>query len=114
MSSTKHSKLPWSQDLESVDDGGGSYVDLLDARDEEILRLSYGTLLGQKIALADAEFIVRACNSHDDLLAELKGCVEVLEWMHAELGPHHCTVGCPDIGKKTDRALAAIAKAVQS
>jgi hypothetical protein len=32
-----------------------------------------------EIALANAEFIVRACNSHEDLLKAAKGAIQVLE-----------------------------------
>lgn len=46
-----------------------------------------------------------------DLLAALKDCTDLLDEIHEDIGPHHCTVGCPDIGKRVDRARAAIAKA---
>lgn len=46
----------------------------------------------------------------DNLLAACEDCVELLEHIHTSLGAHHCTTGCPDIGKRVDRAHAAIAK----
>ncbi len=44
------------------------------------------------------------------LLKELQDCLELLEFIHADLGKHNCTTGCPDIGKRTTRAHAIIAE----
>ncbi len=46
-----------------------------------------------------------------ELLDALENCADLLEHMHEQLGPHRCTVGCPDIGKRVDRARVAITKA---
>jgi hypothetical protein len=46
-----------------------------------------------------------------DLLEACKDCADLLDFMHDSLGGHNCTVDCPDVGKRVDRARAAIAKA---
>ena len=56
------------------------------------------------VVLADAEFIVRACNAHDDLLAALRDTLTIcLERGHK--------LGLDDGGPVMDKARAAIAKA---
>ncbi len=49
-------------------------------------------------------------NMASELLIELQDCTELLEYIHADLGPHHCTVGCPDISKRTVRAHTIMSK----
>lgn len=62
---------------------------------------------GGHVEFADANFIVRACNSYDELLAALKGLVErALE----ECDTTGCC-GCTDRSQEIVAARAAIAKA---
>jgi hypothetical protein len=59
---------------------------------------------GQRNALANARFIVRACNAHDDMLEALELCVDCL----ADLA--RLDDGTPSISA-LDKVRAAIAKA---
>jgi len=62
---------------------------------------------------ANAEFIVRACNAHDDLLAALQ---ELSYWSERVNGVHHCGLTVlpstwSELYAATNAARAAIAKA---
>ena len=37
-----------------------------------------------------------------------------MDYLHDQIGPHNCTIGCPDIDKRVNRARAAIAKAASA
>ena len=43
------------------------------------LRMQGQKVLAQKLTRANAEFIVRACNSHDELLRALEVCLEFVQ-----------------------------------
>lgn len=70
MGNTQHTPTPWKV--------------LIDSRGEPNLWGADGILMGtlyhdgisdaKPIQLANAEFIVRACNNHDDLLAAMESC----------------------------------------
>jgi hypothetical protein len=57
-----------------------------------------GPMVARTVTLAEAQFIVRACNCHDQLVAALKGFVEYAE-------------ACDDDSVELDRARAALAAA---
>lgn len=68
---------------------------------------------GYEAALANAEFIVTACNNHDDLVAENKDLRQALEDIHKAVAPHKAS-GHNDYKRLVNymrgRASAALAK----
>ncbi len=46
-----------------------------------------------------------------ETIAALEDCVELLEFIHDNMGKHRCTVDCPDIGKRVRRGRDVIANA---
>lgn len=71
----KHSLLPWSVGLPAIAVAGadGWPIAMLVSRGDMSREAS------DQIRLADAEFIVKAVNHHDELVAALKDAVE---WMN--------------------------------
>ena len=101
MSETKHTPLPWKQsqmDPRHVDTLGGRMC--IDCSQSGASRY---------VDAANAAFIARACNVHDDLLAALKDaqqelCVVGCVRMNGDVLLHHDTCSA---------SVAAIAKAEQ-
>lgn len=82
----QHSPLPWRVDTPNDPDGDRVYG--IANRDWIVADIYQcdDTPLAEDVAEANAEFIVRACNSHADLLAALKIAVDVAEsWIESEL-----------------------------
>ncbi len=46
-----------------------------------------------------------------EVLDALEDCAHLLDLLHDDMGKHNCTIDCPDIGKRVNRARAAIAAA---
>lgn len=70
---TKHAPLPWTVyrcDYCEPETACGLNGTPFDCANDEC---------HHPLDLADAEFIVRACNSHDDLLAALKGLASLVQ-----------------------------------
>lgn len=105
-----HTPTPWDWGIHEDTDEIG-----LLAGDRGIARLfdTRGVALPipREEALANAELIVRAVNSHDALVGALEDCAELLDHIHQSMGRHNCTVDCPDIGKRVRRAGNALALA---
>ena len=109
---TKHTELPWQSDQVR----GGYNLGIV--RNGEWVRIGRvgGELTGNKLTQADdnanAEFIVKACNSHDDLVFMANNTVTLTTFLLTSLA--RCTLG--DKTRKAvqalqEQALAAIAKA---
>lgn len=96
MKATQHSPLPWVQD--------GCVVEAFDAPfHHDIAATSKSAIWtsDESRAEANAKFIVKACNCHDELLAALK------DLLNATSG----NPKTPPTGFEAIRARAAIAKA---
>jgi hypothetical protein len=75
MTQQKHTPTPWTLEWECEDTGI-----LKDANGEHITHINGSRYFDDRqdeIAHENAAFIVRACNSHYELLASLKACLEV-------------------------------------
>ena len=97
---TMHTKSPWKADDEIVDIG----FDDESANDESHICVCYGP-----DAMDNAAFIVRACNSHDELVAAL----EALAGRFREVAPDDTGLD-PHDKELLEIAEAAIAKAKKS
>lgn len=75
MSDNQHTPVPWDTEPTAGHDRHGQSA--IYGEDGKDIAIVYD---GQ----ANAEFIVRACNSHDDLLAALKGAENCLRWASQE------------------------------
>lgn len=112
---TKHTILPWR--VLSVTEGPNK-VPRIASAGGGIAILCVNRYLGEpgpsKQEVANAEFIVRACNSHDELLAALKAAERLLMQIYCdsecdrltELREEH-----PSAWKLIDQMRAAIQKA---
>lgn len=105
MNEAKHTPTPWR-----VRDNGKAYFfDIVSETDEEVVRQFEEPCSGEGgIPLrADAEFIVRACNCHDDLLAALRRQLANIErWLDSGV------VATPKESKSIyEQMKAAVAKA---
>ncbi len=92
----KHTDLPWN-----AFDGGIYDSDGFEILEEEAILLNWNSIPGVnhwsdkpgitckertlEEVKANAEFIVRACNSHDELLEALKNAKSALHWSLAHL-----------------------------
>ena len=98
MADTQHTPVPWSIGKRRWITSG----------DVDIARIHSVSKIGEGEAVANAEFIVRACNSHDALL-------EVLETLMALEGGEPGSYDDPDTQERADEiwkyARNAIAKA---
>jgi len=61
--------------------------------------------------VANADFIVLACDAHDELLELVRNLADVLAETHKNMPRHHCTIGCCDLGKWEDQARRLVARA---
>jgi hypothetical protein len=99
---TPHSPLPWSVCGTTL---SPLYASVVTADGVEFMH-DDDTLMSK----ADAEFIVRACNAHDELLAALKAVVDMFGPWHDDDCPADDTCDCSS--KPIHDAInAAIAKA---
>lgn len=69
---TEHSKLPWRVSGEAAN----AYVRISDSTNYTVAHTPWSSCIGRDGA--DAEFIVRACNSHYELVEALKACEDTL------------------------------------
>ena len=103
----EHAPGPWRvEDYALEDDGAWFYLDTIyDAEGHFVCHTSYTQVWGgsDKYTRANAEFIVRACNSHDELLAIL----ELYLTQHKGASP----TNTPCVCFICSSARAAIAKA---
>lgn len=81
----KHTALPWHMELENYEDG----IDIMlyNKHNNDLATLHSGYYFTLEEAKANAEFIVRACNCHEELLEACKlavscmaGYEELLVW----------------------------------
>jgi YD repeat-containing protein len=113
MSDTQHTPVPWSIAGVSVNPHEGHVIES-DSADGRTIAWTCNSLdnNGEEYIsqedIANAEFIIRACNSHDALLAAL---MQLMEWEGDEPGSYND----PDTQKRADEvwqdAFDAIAKA---
>lgn len=83
---TKHTPTPWiwKKAIKLDSEGGTWFQTLIEKADYDDPEYNGGgaILLHEaqwKIKKANAEFIVKACNSHDELVAEVEGFRKVVE-----------------------------------
>ena len=69
MSDTQHTPVPWSLEYRRWITSGDVYI----ARIHDVSKI------GEAEAVANAEFIIRACNSHDALLEALEMALRMME-----------------------------------
>lgn len=99
---TNHSPLPWRWTPCETEDGDPiSGAQLVRSDSKPVWSVDCGDYLG--LSDADAEFIVRAVNCHDELVAALKALAERHEWQPL-LGRCVCD--------QHERARALLAKVV--
>jgi len=67
----KHTATPWKEPVRS---GSGNYFIYAEGREQPICGVSFHDDGG-----ANAEFIVRACNSHDALVSALRNLYEAID-----------------------------------
>lgn len=103
MSETKHTPAPWN--LGKVKK---SHALFIEAPSRDICQM-VGPV--DKRREANAEFIVRACNAHEELVNICEDMANALEEVHRKMPMHRCTVDCPDIRKHVAQARAALDKA---
>ena len=105
---TKHTPLPWhANGTQIIGKAGKRHQYIADVcRD-----------VGAESARANAEFIFRACNSHDELLGALRSCFEMLTspkfsgWIDANCADDELWAMTAAMIQRRDEARAAIAKA---
>lgn len=107
---SEHTKTPWKlykaklrPDISDV-----VIIEVQDRNGKSIIK--WGGFDGQKNRDANAAFIVRACNSHDDLLAALRLCLPVME-VDAEMS--HFLQGFARQENENDRVLARVKAAIE-
>lgn len=93
-----HTATPWTFD-------GGDHAPVLHLYAQDGKHLFHGerSLAEQE---ANAAFIVRACNAHDELVAIVGELIRIREWAHDETG-----AACAAYDGLADRARDALAKA---
>lgn len=100
----KHTTLPW---ITAGRNGAGDHIH---GNDGEVAWCRTYVGINSDTITANAEFIVKACNSHYDLLEALKGAIGALEFSrdyHGDLGNEEQAFA----QDKLDAALKAIEKA---
>lgn len=104
-----HSPLPWKIE-ERVSQGVFVIGNIPDGYDKTICTMRWTSGLGPvDLAKTDAEFIVRACNSHADLLETLEKLIEAVEYVpYDDLSEQTKPI---QIERAAIRARQAIAKA---
>jgi hypothetical protein len=119
VSESKHTPGPWENDEGSiVSEGGTAIANVYGPEDFPCLGNADDARLAEieQECSANAEFIVRACNAHDDLVAALTDAVETgthapscdAMSMHAEAQTRGCNCG---IFARVHRWRAALLKA---
>ena len=77
MNDTPHTPIPWACDYEDQEHTGIGIAD-----DEMLIALVAPRGGPDELDQANAEFICLACNYHDELVAALAGCQDLIEnWM---------------------------------
>lgn len=112
---SKHTPTPWRESRGFISSDANGYVPLITPFREDAHREMHGNPTPE--AQANAEFIVRACNSHDDLLKACESARATIKALCEELGaretPERNLVG--ELIRNTNGTLeqldAAIAKA---
>lgn len=103
MADTKHTQLPWK-----VSEVSGWPSDICDA-DGELLATAYPmTIGGEDAGEANAAFIVRACNAHDQLVAALKLLCDTIDAHEIE------SLSCDRDGEKYCDCLRSNAAAARA
>ena len=105
MSEAKHTPTPW----ESVDGDNGELF--IFSNGCEVAEVYTGNVDDDGYAKADRDFIVLACDAHDELLELVRNLADVLAETHKNMPRHHCTIGCCDLGKWEDQARRLVARA---
>ena len=62
----EHTATPWRSDVDNIYSGGYYIAKIVHGGTDKAIKV-------------DAEFVVRACNAHDELLEALKGLIALLE-----------------------------------
>ena len=105
METPKHTPGPWK----AVRDNSHLRLQQWDVYADNGRGKLLAEVLGDN-AEANADFIVRACNAHDDLLAALRGLTNALFETGLATLPGDAAF---DVRRECDNALAAIAKATE-
>ena len=87
---SEHSPLPWVVGRPDVDGDARYSYGIRDREDwvlaDVLTTCAYSDAAGRELAEANAEFIVRCVNSHDDLLAALKAIVAGYDGPTVDIG----------------------------
>ena len=104
-----HSPGPWETD---TDTAHGLRTLVFDADGALTANCAHGMSRDDlDAASGECEANARLIASAPDLLAACEDALATIEFMHTEMGPHRCTVDCPDMSKHERTMRAAIAKA---
>lgn len=77
---TKHTPTPWTAEPSAA------HYEILCGRGAESVphatQVANVLMIGERreACRANADFIIRACNAHDELVAALRGLIETAEW----------------------------------
>src|SRR5262249_16528461 len=63
------------------------------------------TTIAQRVNRAGDGWLIESAHELRDGLTD---CRAFLVHLHKQLGPHNCTTGCPDVGKRIDTANVAL------
>ena len=86
MSEKRHTPLPWGIDLEINESGRSDAVGLVGGADGWTVADGWLNVATEEEGHANAEFIVRACNSHYELLEVVRKVAEHFADTDAPLG----------------------------